>query len=187
MTPQEAIITLHGLPLNQLVNIPKEKGIYALADHELRFRYIGSTEGKDFRDRIQNRHITGTESNSHKFSWAYNVGRMYRGPKSSDKEVMADRHAAKQLRNAFIRKYCRAVWMPYSGNRIEIETLERAMIEIAPLERVLWNRERIHVSPPPEPRHLVDDLISQLRLDVETRKRLERQELRHRAGPKANS
>lgn len=180
MTPTDALVALHALPLQRIANIPRHKGIYALADHEHRFRYIGSTEGKDFRDRIQNRHATGTEANSHKFSWAYNTGRMYRGPKDPDKNLMDDRHAAKQLRNAFIRKHCRAVWMPLQGSRAEIEELEHAMIRIAPLEAVLWNRERTQCDPPPEPSELVDVLIAELGLDAVTRARLERQAHRFR-------
>ncbi|MDK3075898.1 hypothetical protein QO034_22860 [Sedimentitalea sp. JM2-8] len=180
MTPHEALATLHALPLQRLVGIPTEKGIYALADHEHRFRYIGSTEGRDFRDRIQNRHVTGSESNSHKFSWAYNVGRMFRGPKSRDPEIMADRQAAKDLRTAFIRKHCRAVWMPLTGTRPEIEALEHAMVAIAPPETVQWNRERFHVAPPAEPAALVDGLIAELGLQLSTRARLERQARRHR-------
>lgn len=187
MTHLQVLASLHAQPLQPLKSIPKQKGIYALADHEHCFRYIGSTESKDFHDRIQNRHATGTETHSHKFSWAYNTGRMYRGPKSSDPEIMADRQAAKRLRNAFIRKHCRAVWMPLPGTRAEIEALEHAMIDIAPLESVLWNRERTHALPPPEPEALVNDLIIELQYDRHTLDRLERQAQRYRAAQVTNN
>lgn len=180
MHAKDVLAALHALPLRPLVNIPREKGIYALADHMHRFRYIGSTEGQDFHQRIQNRHVTGTEGHSHKFSWAYNTGRMYRGPKGADPELMADRKAAKNLRTAFIRKHCRAVCLPLQGRREDIEALEREMIRIAPLETVLWNRERTHSDPLAEPVALVDALISELGLDATTQARLDRQAARHR-------
>ena len=181
MTPQDALTALHSLPLQRLTGIPKEKGIYALADHAHRFRYIGSTEGEDFRGRIQNRHTTGSEANSHKFSWAYNTGRMYRGPESPDPEIMADRKAAKDLRTDFIRAHCRAVWMPLPGTRAEIEALEHAMVAIAPAETVLWNRQRFKADPPPEPADLVDRLVRDLGLGPDTITRIDRQAARWRA------
>lgn len=180
MTAKDLLAALHALPLQLLANVPKEKGIYALADHTQEFRYIGSTGSQDFHRRIQNRHVTGSEDHSHKFSWAYNTGRMYRGPESSDPELMADRATAKRLRTAFIRRHCRAVWMPLPGDRAEIEALEHEMIQLAPLETVLWNRERIRCDPLPEPVTLVDVLIADLGFDAMSKVRLERQAERYR-------
>lgn len=180
MLPGDALAALHGLPLQSLTNIPKLKGIYALVDHEHHFRYIGSTKGRDFHNRIHSRHTTGTEENSHKFSWAYNTGRMYRGPKGDDEELMRDRQAAKDLRTLFIRKHCRAVWMPLEGTRQEIEELEHSMVWLAPIETVQWNKQRVKSSPPPEPTELVDALIEELGIDPLTKARLERQAERYR-------
>lgn len=179
MNAIEALEKLHALPLQPLRGIPRLKGIYALADHEHIFRYVGSTGDKDFRDRIQNRHVAGSEANSHKFSWAYNTGRMYRGPRTEDREIEADRKAAKDLRRAFIRKHCRAVWLPLDLDRGQIETLEREMIRLAPAENAQWNRERFQIDPPGAPDALVDALIAELGLRNETLARLDRQAERY--------
>lgn len=179
MTPEEAVQRLHALPLRELRGVPQETGIYALADHEHRFRYIGSTGDADFRARVQNRHVTGTEGRSHQFSWAYNIGRMFRGPKSANPDVERDRAEAKTLRTAFIRRHCRAVWMPLPGSRTELEALEHAMIRVAPREAVLWNGMWRVPSPVVEPRDLVDRLISDLGLSAAAIARLDRQAARH--------
>ena len=60
------------------IALPETFGIYALWDHARHIRYIGctpkATEG--FNARVANKHVTGSEGRSHKFSHAYRVGRM---------------------------------------------------------------------------------------------------------------
>lgn len=63
-----------------LKDLPEEFGIYALWDHDKQIRYIGSTPKatEGFRTRVCNKHSTGSEGRSHKFSQAYCTGRMWR-------------------------------------------------------------------------------------------------------------
>lgn len=174
MNATTALATLLNLPLQRLQDAPHEPGLYVLADHEGRHRYIGSTAGKTFHDRIYRRHATGSENTSHKFSWAYNVGRMWRDRDEPD----ADGREAKALRTAFVRAYCRATWLPLSKERPELETLERAVINAAPAGVTAWNDRRGAVSPMREPTSLVDALIDSLGLSPERRAALDRQAAR---------
>jgi hypothetical protein len=77
LTPEECLNALQSQPLRKINDLPSSIGIYALADHLGIIHYIGSTEAESFRDRIYNRHVTRSEDRSHKFSWFYNIGRMY--------------------------------------------------------------------------------------------------------------
>lgn len=63
----------------RLDRLPHDRGIYTLHDHTGTIRYTGITKSVDsgFYDRIHNRHVTGSEGRSHKFSHAYNTGRMW--------------------------------------------------------------------------------------------------------------
>jgi hypothetical protein len=77
-----------GEVLNELISrepscldaLPHDDGIYALHDHVGDIRYIGITKGdkNGFYGRIYSRHVSGSEGRSHKFSHAYNTGRMWR-------------------------------------------------------------------------------------------------------------
>lgn len=177
----DAVEKLHAMPLQEIRTAPKLPGIYALADHEHRFRYIGSTEGKDFDNRVKNRHVTGSEENSHKFSWAYNCGRMYRGPETNDPQIERDRKAAKNLRTAFIRRYCRAVFWHIDAPAVDLLRLEKDMIWAAPLETVLWNRERIKTDPYPEPTLALNAFLADFPLQPDVSKSIARQHERYKA------
>ncbi|MGE3244958.1 MAG: hypothetical protein AB7F96_12630 [Beijerinckiaceae bacterium] len=160
-----------------------QRGIYGLIDHAGQLRYIGSTsaENENFRKRIHQRHRTGSEHVSHKFSAIYNCGRMWRDRNSQRHD--ADAKISKDLRSAFIAKYCRAVYVPFVGTKGEIEVLEYAVIALAPRENILWNGSKGLVYD--EPVDLVDALIDELELATEDREALDRQCVRansHRAG-----
>ncbi len=75
MTSEEYLKALRSRTLRRIDDLPI--GIYALTDHLGVIHYIGRTDAEGFRDRIYNRHVTGSEDRSHKFSWFYNIGRMY--------------------------------------------------------------------------------------------------------------
>jgi len=95
-------------------DLPPAFGIYALWDHERSIRYFGCTPRarEDFRIRVANKHVTGSEGRSHKFSQAYCVGRMWRySPKlhpecAGDGQDPNDAKLAKRLRTLFIRRHC---------------------------------------------------------------------------------
>ena len=77
MTSEEYLKALRSRTLRRIDDLPIDIGIYALTDHLGAIHYIGRTDAEGFRDRIYNRHVTGSEDRSHKFSWFYNIGRMY--------------------------------------------------------------------------------------------------------------
>lgn len=177
MNAVQVLTTLLNLPLRPLQEAPDEPGLYVLADHEGRHRYIGSTAGNGFHDRIYRRHATGSESTSHKLSWAYNVGRMWRDRDAPD----ADGHVAKTLRNAFVRAHCRAAWMPLGFDRPDLEALERGVIRAAPAGATAWNDRRGAISPMREPTTLVDALIATMGFGPAQREALDRQAARFEA------
>lgn len=155
--------------------LPRERGIYALHDHAGIIRYIGITKKSGFYDRINNRHVSGSESRSHKFSQAYNTGRMWR----CRKDDRPDAKAAKRLRVAFARRYCRATFVIvrpalYS----ELPELERTVQELAPPDMLAWGNELNFISLS-EPRELVDTLLDELHYSPNMRAAVERQAALH--------
>jgi DNA polymerase III epsilon subunit-like protein len=148
------------------------RGIYGLIDHLGDFRYIGSTsaENETFYKRIHQRHRTGSETSSHYFSRMYNTGRMWR--LRNDPATKADGDIAKSLRNAFIARHCRAVWVPLSDHA-DIAGLEAEVISLAPPEMIAWNRRGMEAYA--EPTSLVDTLIKSLSLSPFERGALGRQ------------
>lgn len=117
--------------------LPQRHGIYALHDHIGVIRYIGITKADryGFRGRINNRHVSGSESRSHKFSHAYNAGRMWR----AKKDARPDAVIAKQLRMAFIRRYCRATYVTVPSTLWgELPRLEIAVQALAPKGMLAW-------------------------------------------------
>jgi hypothetical protein len=153
--------------------LPHDHGIYALHDHAGAIRYIGITKSIDsgFFDRIHNRHVTGSEGRSHKFSHAYNTGRMWR----SKRDASPDACLAKRLRAQFIRRYCRAtfVGVPLSLHA-ELPGLEKAVKALAPQGMDDWADTRTFV-PEIEPAELVDALLDDLRFSPDQRAAIERQ------------
>ena len=174
MAPQAILDQLRdqaGVVLNEL---PSSSGIYALRDHLGTIRYIGIAHTEGFRTRISNKHTSGSEDRSHKFSAAYNSGRMWR-----------DRHAghgpdakvSKRLRIAFIRKHCTASYVPIEnyGSKSELEAIEVAVQQLAEPDEIAWCRTFQCVT---EPEHLVDSLMNELRFSDNDRNAVMRQSSR---------
>lgn len=151
------------------------RGIYGLVDHFGDLRYIGSTssESETFFKRIHQRHRTGSETTSHYFSRMYNTGRMWR--KRNDPDTKADGDIAKKLRNAFVAKYCKAVWVPLA-DEWDISRLEQEVIALAPGHAVAWNGRGMDTYD--EPESLVDFIISHLGFGDDERAALDRQKAR---------
>jgi hypothetical protein len=156
--------------------LPREGGIYALHDHIGAIRYIGVTE-LGFRDRIYRRHVTGSESRSHKFSHAYNTGRMWR----AKDDFSSDAKVARALRAAFVRQYCRATYVAVSSARlVELVELEKAVQAMASQEMLDWGERRSFVSLA-EPAGLVDKLLLKLGYRPDECAAVERQAALHAA------
>ena len=153
--------------------LPRDHGIYALHDHHGEIRYIGITKGdkNGFYGRIYSRHVSGSEGRSHKFSHAYNTGRMWREKRDSS----PDAGAAKQLRTAFVRRHCRASYVivpPAFWS--DLSRLELAVQAIAPDGMLAWGSKSAF-DPLPEPTELVDALLDELRFTPAQRAAIERQ------------
>ena len=167
--------------LEQLVNtkpsrldvLPHDHGIYALHDHHGDIRYIGITKDdkNGFYGRIFNRHVSGSEGRSHKFSHAYNTGRMWREKRDSG----PDASLSKSLRTAFVRRHCRASYVivppAFRGDLTRLELEVQAM---APDGMLAWGSKRAF-DPFPEPKEMVDALLDELRFGLEQRAAVERQ------------
>lgn len=172
-----ALLSSSPVGLNDL---PRSRGIYALHDHMGTMRYIGITQSSssNFYDRIYNRHVTGSESRSHKFSHAYNTGRMWRALKDNG----PDASAAKRLRTAFVRRYCKASYLEVAAESFgELPKLELAVQALAGREMLTWCDKR-GFSALPEPKGLVDALIDDLRFSSSDRATVERQARRQNSG-----
>jgi hypothetical protein len=157
--------------------LPREHGIYALHDHAGVIRYIGITKADKlgFYGRINNRHVSGSESRSHKFSHAYNTGRMWR----AYRDTLADAFLAKSLRSAFVRRHCRATFVAVPPSLwSELSSLEIAVQTIAPPGMLDWGGKR-GFGPLFEPRELVDELLDVLRFSADQRSAVERQASLH--------
>lgn len=157
-----------------------ERGLYGLVDHLGYLRYIGSTKslGQTFYSRIHQKHRSGSEHLSHYFSTMYNTGRMWR--QRLDRATEADGRTAKKLRNAFVARHCRAVWVVLPDTA-DIGRLESEVIDIAPAEATAWNRHKTAVYD--EPVELVDETIRHLGWGEREKAALERQRQR---SPAAN-
>lgn len=157
-----------------LIGLPDIFGIYALWDHEEKIRYIGctpkATEG--FRIRVGNKHVTGSEGRSHKFSQAYCTGRMWRYCKklapatALSAQDPHDANLAKKLRTEFIRKNCRVTYVEIpmfieaSNYFNALTSLEAEVQAMAPPEMRAW--EGVCFQPFEEPIELVDSLLKSL-------------------------
>ena len=174
VTALRNLITADPLCLGVL---PREHGIYALHDHTGAIRYIGITKADKlgFYGRINNRHASGSESRSHKFSQAYNMGRMWR----ARGDTRSDARLAKSLRTAFVRRYCRATFVTVPLlHQGDLASLEIGVQTIAPTGMLDWGSKRDFV-PLSEPRELVDDLLDELRFSSDQRVAVERQAFLH--------
>jgi hypothetical protein len=176
LTAAEVLRELKTQKLNKIDELPPAVGVYALADHFGDLRYIGITAAVSFRDRIYSRHVDGSEERSHKLACNYNIGRMWRDRKCAD-HVPGDAKISKDLRREFIRRHCLAACHPLRLSNAALEGLEKELLSIAPHEMTSWNGTRKRVNSGPEPRILVDALISELRLSSDERAALERQEI----------
>jgi DNA polymerase III subunit epsilon len=174
MTATEILNNLLAMTPVRTADLPGDKiGIYGLVDHAGIIRYIGSTSAanENFRKRIHQRHRTGSETYSHYFSKVYNCGRMFRDRLTQ--QGHADAKIAKDLRSAFVAKYCGAVCVPLIGSKAEIEALEAAVIRIAPKDMIGWNRSTSLVYN--EPEALVDALVDSLGFGAAEREAVNRQ------------
>ena len=174
MQPSEVLARLRAQPGVRLDQLPASSGLYALRDHTGAICYFGIADKKGFRDRISNKHTTGSEDRSHKFSCAYNVGRMWR---NRHLDHGTDAKIAKDLRTAFIRKYCSASFVPiehYEG-KASLEAIERDIIALADVSETVWNRG---FKPNEGPRHLVDQLVADRQYSTTDLAALRRQQVR---------
>lgn len=163
-------------PHGHTCEAPKDaRGLYGLVDHLGYLRYIGSTKspGQTLYSRIHQKHRTGSEHLSHYFSTMYNTGRMWR--QRLDSATEADGNIAKKLRNVFIARHCRAVWVALPDTA-DIGRLEAELIAIAPSEATAWNGHKSAVYE--EPVELVDETIRHLGWGERERAALERQRQR---------
>lgn len=149
-----------------LSGLPNEHGVYALVDHSGSIRYIGVTESPamGFRRRIFQYHVTGSEGRCHKFSQAYNTGRMWRSRNPNAEQLPANAKLAKSLRTKFCRAYCQAAYVaiPRSATPEDffqfLTQLESQVQRIAPPFMRAW--EGIEFKSAAEPFELVDKVIA---------------------------
>ena len=154
--------------------LPSTSGLYVLRDHTRAIRYVGIAHSEGFRVRIRNKHATGSEDRSHKFSAAYNSGRLWRDRHHGSAD---DGAVSKITRNHFILKHCTAsvVEIPDYGTKSVLESMERDIINLADPSDIIWNGKFQALE---EPTELVDQIIEELRLSQDDRAALARQSLR---------
>ena len=174
ITARDALDQLLSQNLRRLDDMPDAIGLYGLGDHKGKLHYFGRTDSNSFRDRIWNRHITGSEGNSHKLACNYSVGRLWHDPKHSSTKV-ADGKIARRVRQALIRKYCGFVCLSLEMTKSELHLLEKGVIELARPHIADWNGTRKRVSTFEEPTELVDEIIRDLELNASQIEALERQ------------
>ena len=174
--PASVLRDLIGREPMALGALPNERGIYVLHDHGGTIRYIGITKSSGFFDRIHNRHVTGSEGRSHKFSHAYNTGRMWR----ARWDACPDAYLAKRLRTEFIRRHCRATFVSLPEPLwAELPMLESEVQALAPESMLDWGGRDF--SPLSEPTDFVDALLEELSLSHDQRAAVERQAALHAA------
>ena len=181
LDPHSVLDTLTSSEPVALEKLPDEHGVYALFDHTGQVRYFGVTAAADggFRVRINNKHVTGSEGYSHKFSHAYNTGRMWRSRGPRALQDSRDAKAAKRLRATFCRRHCRAAYFSIrlSGTERdyfgELSALEKQIQSIVPPS--LRRSEGLSFVAEDEPKGMVDALIDELGYSAELREALARQ------------
>lgn len=97
------------------------------------------------------------EERSHKFSHAYNTGRMWR----EKKDQSPDAKAAKALRSAFIRRHCKATFVVVPKVfHAQLPALELAVQDLAS-SGMRWTGVILTFVALPEPRDLVDAILNE--------------------------
>lgn len=165
--------------------LPNSHGIYALVDHAGAIRYIGVTASPSvgFHNRIFSRHVAGSEGRSHKFSHAYNTGRMWQAPGGYHGQLEADAKLAKKIRAEFCRTYCKAVYVELPRDGFEeayfhrLTRLEKLVQAMAPSDMRLWEGRNFPAVE--EPSALLDQLLDRLEIGQETKAALARQKMLH--------
>jgi DNA polymerase III epsilon subunit-like protein len=178
LSAENLLAQLLAAPQRRTEDAPKDaRGLYGLVDHLGQLRYIGSTKslGQTLFSRIHEKHRTGSEHLSHYFSTMYNTGRMWR--QRLDPATKADGDISKKLRNAFVARHCRAVWVTLPDSA-DIGRLEAEVIRIAPAKATSWNERKTAVYD--EPEELVDETIRYLGWGEREKAALERQRERSR-------
>ena len=174
MDPAEILKRLRYCSGVELEALLSSSGMYALRNHSGVMQYLGIAHSEGFRVRIRNKHATGSEDRSHKFSAAYNSGRLWRDRHNGCRE---DGSIAKRLRNRFILRHCTASFVEISdyADKAALELIERNVIALASSTEITWNGKFRAVE---EPVELVDQLISEVRLSPADLAALERQKQR---------
>jgi hypothetical protein len=180
LTAHDALGDLVSQPLRRLDDMPDAIGLYGLADHEDKLHYFGMTDSDSFKDRIWNRHITGSEERSHKLACNYSVGRLWHDRKHPGTNKH-DGAIARRVRQAFIRKHCGFVCLPLKMTKGDLYKLEKGVIDLAWPHVADWNKTRKRVATFEEPTELVDEIIHELQLDVSEIAALERQSALYRS------
>lgn len=173
ISAEHLLAQLLAAPQRLTQDAPKDaRGLYGLVDHLGQLRYIGSTKslGQTLFSRIHQKHRSGSEHLSHYFSTMYNTGRMWR--ERLDPSTKADGNISKKLRNAFIARHCRAVWIVLPDSA-DIGRLEAEVIRIAPAQSTSWNGRKAVAYD--EPVELVDETIRHLGWGERENAALERQ------------
>ena len=173
ISAEDLLAQLLAAPQRLTQDAPKDaRGLYGLVDHLGQLRYIGSTKsiGQSLFSRIHQKHRSGSEHLSHYFSTIYNAGRMWR--QRLDPATKADGDISKKLRNAFMARHCRAVWI-ILPDCADIGRLEAEVIRIAPPQATSWNERKAAVYD--EPVELVDETIRHLGWGERENAALERQ------------
>lgn len=181
LEPQSVLHILSSREPVALEKLPDEHGVYALFDHAGRIRYLGVTAAAKvgFKNRINDRHVVGSEGRSHKFSHAYNTGRMWRIRAACSLQDSRDAAISKRLRTIFCRRYCKATYysVPVSSAGLdyfgELTALEARIQSIAPQLMREW--EGLHFAAEHEPKEMVDALIEGLGYSSDLRRALARQ------------
>jgi hypothetical protein len=168
------LITQEPVKLSEVTS--RHAGVYALYDHERRPAYIGLST--DLRRRVWSNHAAG-DGNSHKFSTAYNAGRMFHCRKNPY-SCPTDGSMAKRLRTLFAREYCGAVIYPLPNfTKHDLDRVEVALRRMAPAEATRWND--IKTLDAREPTELVNQLLTTLNWNAVQQAAIVRQAARHRA------
>jgi hypothetical protein len=179
-TARTALDHLLSQPLRKLDDMPASVGLYGLCDHNGKPHYFGMTDKKSFKNRIWNRHISGSEDRSHKLACNYSVGRLWHDrqhPGANDR----DGKVSRRVRQAFIRKHCRFVCLPLELTTGDLRRLEKNVIDLAGPRIADWNGTRVRMATFEEPRELVDDTIRELGISRSEIAALERQNAIYRS------
>ena len=127
-------------PKEPLGDMPVCQGIYALADHDGVLRYVGRTE-QGILSRVNRYHVTGTR-NSHKYSCAYNCGKMFHDQRIANSQQNGT--IAKKLRTHFIRTKCTAIAFTLPDITLhELKDLEEDVIAGMPTQATSWNNRTV--------------------------------------------